>query len=178
MTSAVPHPALRARGIDPYANTLFGWYGQEPAFQILVERNIKYIPEKVTRSEATDAELVYTVAGLDVPGDLERHNLEIKFLPIAPAWACGIPACDCPSVFTDIDRPRLHQNGDESLCMWAPFDPPERRWWHRDGLHALVEIARRHLLLEIHWFRTGAIRGGKWAVEDAPHGEPDVWSAW
>lgn len=178
MPNASPHPALRARGFDPYTDTLFGWYGYEPSFQILVERNIKSIPEVVTRRPPTNDELVYTVAQLKVPGDLEPHNLVIKFLPTAPPWAYGIPACDFPRVFTDVDRPRLHHHGDGSLCMWAPFDPPARRWWHGDGLHALVEIARRHLLLEIHWFRTGGKRGGKWAVEDAPHGEPDVRSRW
>jgi hypothetical protein len=91
--------------------------------------------------------------------------------------AAGIPPCDYPRVFTDVDRPRLHQNRDGSLWLWAPHDPPDRRWWHGDGLRALVEITRRHLLCELEWWRTGGTKG-VWSIEDAPHGGPDVWSPW
>lgn len=110
---------------------------------------------------------------LQVPGDLKHHNIAIVFDKSPPAWANG-PAQDWPRVFTDVDRPRKHHYPDGSLCMWAPFDPSERRWHHRDGLHVLVEIARRHLFCEIHWWRTGGPEGGEWPVEDAPHGLPDT----
>lgn len=145
-------------------------------FHIILERTKRDIPEAAHKSQLPGA-LEYRVRNLVVPGDLERHNLMITFKPSPPQWAAGIPACDYPSVFTDVDRRRLHVNGDTSLCLWAPHDPPERRWWHRDGLHSLVEIVRRHLLFEIHWSRTGGPRGGEWPVEDAPHGRSAVRSA-
>ena len=145
-------------------------------FQIILERTIRDIPERVDR-QIIETKLSYSVSELKVPGDVERHNIEISFVQVPPPWANGIPACDYPRVTTDVDRPRLHVNGDTSLCLWAPFDPPARRWWHRDGIHNLVELVRRHLLFEIHWWRTGGHRGGEWPFPDAPHGAPDTWSA-
>lgn len=164
-----------ARGIDPYADTPFAWYGVDPVFQIRLERNMKKISEGVQRVEEA-SRLTYLVRDLYVPGDLQRHNLAIVFTPGPVPWAAGIAPCDYPSVFTDVERERLHLHGDGSLCLWASYDPPERRWHHGLGLHSLVEIARRHLLFEIHWWRTGGPDDGEWPVEDAPH-SPDVWSA-
>jgi hypothetical protein len=169
LAEPVPLPLGRTLHRDPYPDSPFGWYGAEPAFQILVERNmakVEGIARPITRVQGSKT-LRYEVVGLEVPGDLERHDLAIVFhCGLLGEWACGIAACDYPAVFTSVDRPRKHQNPNGSLCLWAPFDPPERRWWHGDGLKALVEIVRRHLLLELHWWRTG----GEWAVEDAPHG--------
>lgn len=172
-----PDRVLQRRGADPYLGTTSGWYGHDPVFQITLERTMNAVPEPVRRVVRAN-ELAYLVGDLDVPGDLEAHNITIRFLPTPPAWAAGIPPCDYPSVFTDVDRPRLHQNRDGSLCLWAPHDPPDRRWWHGDGLRALVEITRRHLLCELEWWRTGGTKGGVWPIEDAPHGGPDVWSPW
>lgn len=125
------------------------------------------------RRRLTESRLTYVVHDLKVPGDLDLHTVQVTFTKEPPPWASGIPACDYPRVTTNVVRERLHVNGDGSLCMWAPFDPPARRWWHRDGLHSLVEVTRRHLFLENHWWRTGATKGGEWPVPDAPHGTPD-----
>jgi hypothetical protein len=167
----------RRRGTDPYATTPFGWYGNDPVFQVLVERDIRQIDDiaGAVRVELRDDRLTYHVPGLQVPGDLADHDLRIEFRPEPlGAWAAGIAPCDYPRVFTSVVRARKHENADGSLCLWASYDPPERRWWHGHGLRALVEITRRHLLLELHWFATGGHKNGNWAVQDAPHGAPDV----
>lgn len=119
--------------------------------------------------------LRYRVDGLVVPGDLQHHDLRIDFGrgPLGE-WALGIAPADYPSVYTSVNRPRKHANADASLCLWASYDPPERRWWHGQGLLVIVEIVRRHLLLELNWWRTGGPRGGEWPVEDAPHDVRDV----
>jgi hypothetical protein len=137
-------------------------------------KSIAGIAEPVNRNLGRRA-LRYTVTGLEVPGDLERHDVSITFQrdPL-PDMALGIAPCDFPKVFTSVERPRNHVHGDGALCLWATFDPPERRWWHGDGLGSLVEIIRTHLLLELHWWRTTVDGEGEWAVDDAPHGVPDV----
>lgn len=179
----VPDPARlalgRARYRDPYPNPdpMFGWYGAEPAFHVRLERDmaeVHGIAGPITR-HLEPRVLTYKVSGLEVPGDLERHDLTIAFQrgPLG-SWASGIAPCDYPAVHTSINRTRKHQNVDGSLCLWASYDPPERRWWHGEGIQALVEITRRHLLLELHWLSTGGEANGEWAVDDAPHGAPDV----
>lgn len=167
----------RRRGHDPYDGSPFGWYGAEPAFHVRVERGMRSIRDIAgpVTSVLTDRELVYSVPGLAVPGDLERHDLTIKFHRTQlPDWTLGIARCDYPDVFTSVDRPRKHQHSYGALCLWASYDPPEQRWWHGDGLLSLVEIARAHLFLELHWWHTGGDHGGEWVVPDAPHGLPDV----
>ena len=171
MASPLPHQGP-ARSRDPYANSPFGWYGAEPAFLLRLERNLKHIPEPVTCIEGA-RELIYKVKDLAVCGDLEAHNLRIVFEP-DPYLArhTGLPPCDYPCIYTDVDRPRKHNHADTGLCLWEPSDPPERRWQHQLGLHSLVELPRRHLFCELHWWRTGGARRGEWPVEDAPHGLP------
>jgi hypothetical protein len=168
---------VRRRGTDPYATTAFGWYAHDPVFQVMLERGLRQIDDIAgpVRRELADSRLSYYVPGLHVPGDPATHDLRIEFQPNPlGAWAAGIASCDYPRVFTSVARPRKHENPDGSLCLWASYDPPERRWWHGDGLRALVEITRRHLLLELHWYATGGRKRGEWAVEDAPHGLPDM----
>jgi hypothetical protein len=78
----------------------------------------------------------------------------------------GLAPRDYPRVFTSLHRPRKHCFPDTgALCLWFPDDPPARRWTSEHGLRLLIEIVRRHLLLEQHWLLTG-----EWAIEDAPHG--------
>jgi hypothetical protein len=61
-----------------------------------------------------------------------------------------------------------HTYGDDSLCMWFPADPPERRWTVAKGLLALIEMALVHLFRERYVIATGE----RWPGEEAPHG-PD-----
>jgi hypothetical protein len=175
VTDAYPDRLSQRRFRDPYADTTFGWYGVDPVFRVLVERNVNNVVgfEPPFRRIVEDDRLRYEFRGLEVTGDLERHDLTIDFTrgPLG-LWAMGIAPCDYPSVSTNVERQRKHIHGDGSLCLWAAFDPPHRRWWHGDGLQAIVEIARRHLFYELHWWRTGGPETGEWVGDEAPHGIP------
>lgn len=175
MPEHYPDRLVQRRGHDPFDETEFGWYGNDPVFRIMVERNLRAVcgVGRPARGQLLGDRLVYVFGDLEVPGDLARHDLKVVFRPgPLPAWASGIAACDYPSVYTSVDRPRKHFHSDGALCLWASFDPPERRWWHGDGLLPLVELARRHLFFELHWWRTGGGRGGEWLGDEAPHGVP------
>jgi hypothetical protein len=161
---------------DPYADSPFGWYGVDPVFRTLVEKNLRDVTgfDAPVRISLDAYRLEYRFDGVQVPGDLDRHDLGVEFRPgTLGGWAAGFAPGDYPTVRTSVERPRKHHYPDESLCLWAPFDSPERRWWHGDGLHVLVEIVRRHLFYELHWWRTGGRKGGVWLGEEAPHGFPD-----
>jgi len=61
-----------------------------------------------------------------------------------------------------------HRYRDGALCMWHPDDPPARRWFHSDGLPALIGLITAHLVRE-NWWRTM----GEWLGPEAPHGAPN-----
>jgi hypothetical protein len=69
-----------------------------------------------------------------------------------------------------------HRYGDDSLCIWYPKDPPERRWVFDDGLLALISQVTVHLFKEAWWRETGGdVRTGatgEWLGDEAPHGPP------
>lgn len=75
---------------------------------------------------------------------------------IRPAWRSG-----------DWSRGFEHRNGDGSLCLEMPEDPPDRQWSPANGLESLVYNGARHM-----WFEESYRRTGKWPIEDAPHGYP------
>jgi hypothetical protein len=111
--------------------------------------------------------LVYRVKGLDVIGDPEPIDAEIRFYQTPPYATYGLPADNYPRVFAKPGATSKHRMPDDALCIWMPLDPPERRWTHYKGLLELVELTRQHLFLENHWRQTGV-----WLLEDAPHGLP------
>ncbi|MDX6198990.1 MAG: hypothetical protein QOJ79_2141 [Actinomycetota bacterium] len=51
------------------------------------------------------------------------------------------------------------------LCIWHPFDPPDRRWTADEGVAVLLGMAAVHLFKEAWWRDTG-----EWLGEEAPHG--------
>lgn len=148
------------------------WFGVQASFWYPLERDARlHLPERLTW-HAEPSALIYRVRALEVPGDRERHDLTIKFQPFPPR-AYGQDPRDCPEVRSSVIRPSKHRFHDGVLCLWPPRDPPERRWSHELGLRVLIEMVRRHLLLELDWLMTGGQDGGRWAMEDAPHGFPD-----
>lgn len=112
--------------------------------------------------------MMYDVHQLRVPGDVQAHNLRIEFWRIPPYDTYGLAPMDYPRVFTSVNRRRKHEFGDKALCLWYPWDSPERRWDHELGLLVLIEMVRRQLLLEMHWFLTD-----EWPLDEAPHGLPE-----
>ena len=57
--------------------------------------------------------------------------------------------------------------GSNTLCIWYPQDPPDRRWVKRDGLVALLDLISLHLFKEAWWRATD-----EWLGEEAPHSVP------
>jgi hypothetical protein len=80
-----------------------------------------------------------------------------------------------PMVFAlDGERRSLHRNPpfdddvqgcSAHLCLYFQDDPDERRWNAEYGLLELFDLARRHLLAEHVWRRTG-----RWPIPEAEHG--------
>jgi hypothetical protein len=140
------------------------WYGADPCFWYPFEGDARvHLPERYTSSYSRDV-LRYHVEDLEVPGDEQRHNITIEFWRVPPYPTLGLQPEDYPRIFTSVERRRKHVFDDSSLCVWQPLDPETRRWTSRLGLLILVEMVRRHLLLEMHWFLTE-----EWAIEDATH---------
>lgn len=73
---------------------------------------------------------------------------------------------EVPRVFVDGPAESPHRYAGGELCMWWPFDGPDRRWTRRDGAAALLGHIVAHLVREEWWRRTG-----EWAGDEAPHGE-------
>ena len=140
------------------------WYGADPCFFYPLEKEARaQLPERFTVSYGPGV-LRYQIYQLDVPGDELRHDITIEFWRVPPYPTLGHLAQDYPRIFTSVDRRRKHVFDDGSLCVWQPRDPEARQWRSEMGLLVLVEMVRRHLLLEMDCFVTG-----EWAIEEAPH---------
>ena len=71
------------------------------------------------------------------------------------------------SVFVDGFPGRLHHTyGNNRLCMWYPSDPPERRWFPKDGLLVLIDTALLHLFRERYFLDHP---DEDWPGEEVPH---------
>jgi hypothetical protein len=60
-----------------------------------------------------------------------------------------------------------HRYSDDSLCIWYPRDPDDRRWVGGDGLAELITLISIHLFKEAYWRETG-----EWLGPEAPHASP------
>jgi hypothetical protein len=69
-----------------------------------------------------------------------------------------------PRVIADGPSDSPHRYRDNTICMWHPDDPDEKRWVTEDGLLALARHVQVHLFKEA-WFR----ESGEWVGEEAPH---------
>lgn len=140
------------------------WYGADPCFWYPLETHARRELRERYVFEYSAEVLRYRVYSLVVPGDESVHDITIEFWRDPPYNTFGLLPQNYPRVFTNVVRPRKHAFDDDSLCIWHPQDAQSLRWTSDDGLLVLVEMIRRHLLLEIDFFFTG-----KWAIEDAPH---------
>ncbi len=107
--------------------------------------------------------LVYRHRGLRVRGLGRRVPVEVQFWEKPYYNTFGLPALDYPRYFADPGAKSKHRMPDDSLCMWFPPDPPEKRWLHTDGLAMLLRLTANHLLCEAAWRQTAptsATRGG------------------
>ncbi|WP_143226971.1 hypothetical protein [Actinomadura mexicana] len=96
--------------------------------------------------------------------------MSIEFFADPPYTTYGQPPEDHPRVWAKTGASSPHRNPDGSLCLWYPLDSESRRWTSDKGLLDLIWIVQRHLFLENYWRMSGGHRGGKWILEDAPHG--------
>ena len=150
------------------------WYGADPVWWVPLEAAARRRFQGDLSHHYLGDRLIYTVNALAAPGDPPLVTATITFWarPRYPTY--GRRPCDTPQVHADADAASPHRNGDRSLCLWFPLDPPERRWTSEKGLLDLIEIVRRHLALERVWRLTGGTDGGVWMLPDAPHGFPEV----
>lgn len=80
---------------------------------------------------------------------------------------------EAPTIYADgpDESPHRYAPGRKdprsSLCIWHPYDLPERRWVPRDGLLSLIEMVRIHLFKEAYWREKHV-----WLGEEAPHRHP------
>jgi len=161
--------------------SVIDWYGTTAAWRAPLERDARRRLGPAVRHSLGSARLwppednrllTYFVDGLDVVGDPDPIEVEIRFYAAPPYPTYGLPAQDYPRVFAKPGASSKHRHPDGSLCLWAPWDPPERRWTCDDGLLELIELTRQHLFLENYWRRYR-----RWLLQDAPHGLPRTTSA-
>jgi len=118
--------------------------------------------------------VVYRHRGLRVRGLTRRFAVEIQFWQKPYYDTYGLPALDYPRVFADPGVKSKHRMpDDDSLCMWYPHDPVEKRWVHTDGLAMLLRLIADHLLCEEAWREDGADeRDSIWLSDEVAHGFP------
>ncbi|SDO57040.1 hypothetical protein SAMN04515671_1367 [Nakamurella panacisegetis] len=103
---------------------------------------------------------------LDIRGPNDLTEVAINFYA-APAYETfGLSPQDYPRVWAETGMLSPHRMPDDSLCLYYPGDPPERRWTPDKGLLDLLYIVGDHLAFEALW-RAG---GGHWLGDEAPHG--------
>jgi hypothetical protein len=117
----------------------------------------------------TNALLIYEIPDLDVVGREGPTPVTIKFHRYGGDETFGLDPRDAPKVYT-APAGSPHRYADGSLCLFYPLDPPWRRWRSTDGLDVLLTLVANHLFAEDYWFATGGTRGGKWVLDEAPHG--------
>lgn len=165
------------------------WYGADPAWRAAVEGGarrrfgadlgVEHRLDLAGRpgwsrrlSWLGGTRLTYTVADLEVDGRPALVDLTIRFWAEPGYPTLGQLPRDAPQVYAEPGLVSPHRHRDDGLCLWAPFDPTAMRWTSDRGLLDLIEIARRHLVLERCWRHSGGRHGGDWLLPDAPHGLP------
>ncbi|MHA3684956.1 hypothetical protein ACXR2W_11950 [Leucobacter sp. HY1908] len=99
--------------------------------------------------------------GFSIEFDLQPNGVPQK-RRVRISFSRGAPSEPHVQVDGPTDSPHRYANGD--LCMWYPFDPPERRWTLKKGAAVLVTDISVHLLKE-EWFR----QQGEWIGDEIVH---------
>lgn len=95
------------------------------------------------------------------------HPRGVAERSVTVSFSRGNP--EVPRVHVDGPEESPHRYGNGELCMWYPWDPPERRWTLEDGAASLAATIAAHLLRE-EWFR----KTGEWVGEEVRHGKRDL----
>lgn len=146
------------------------WYGADPVWTLPFQRDARRHYGDEIKVDLRRDQLIYRHRGLDVPGRDRAVPVTILFEARPLYDTYGLAAQDYPRVFADAGLESPHRMPDDSLCLFYPGDPPDRRWTAEDGLLALLNLTGDHLFFETYWRHTGGRRGGKWLAPEAPHG--------
>jgi hypothetical protein len=147
---------MSRRGSGPGKRRGGPWYG-EFRERLTFERGARAIFPSLKSTLLRGAGGYSAAVDVDVPG-YESRRVTILF---------DRSHMRTPRVVADGPSDSKHRFEDGSLCMWYPWDPPDRRWVWEDGLAALIGHAIRHLFQEAWWRETG-----HWPGEEASHGPP------
>jgi hypothetical protein len=170
------HPAAPASAGEafrrPSPNRSCTWFAHEVAWWAPFERDAKRCHGYPITTERTLNALTYRTH-LEVPGVLAPVAVSVRFEHAPTYNTYGLAPQDYPRVWAERGLPSPHRMPtDDSLCLFFPHDPPERRWHSALGLLTLLDLARDHLFFEHHWRTTGGWSGGEWLGAQAPHGFP------
>lgn len=158
------------------------WSGLDPMWQWSLEAGVRsrwpgdlemaVLAEFTWPDRMPSGVLEYRHRGLPVLGRIDPVPVVVRFHERPPYDCYGLRWHDYPQVYADIGAESPHRMGDDSLCLFFPWDPPSRRWRYENGLEQLLDIVADHLHKELWWRHTGGHDGGEWAGPDAPHGMP------
>lgn len=93
------------------------------------------------------------------PEGIEARQVRIQFARSTP---------EVPRVLVDGPADSPHRYSDNTLCMWYPDDPRERRWVPAYGSADLVTRIAAHLIREAWWRETA-----EWIGPEVSHGGTD-----
>lgn len=144
------------------------WWGSSPAWLLPLEsRARRRYGATMSRTEGRDS-LVYEFDAIDVIAR-DPVSVRVEFHRNPSYELYGLHPMDYPRVFADVGAASPHRMPDDSLCLYYPRDPRDRRWVADDGLDELLNITARHLFAEDYWRSNDQV----WPVEQAPHGIPE-----
>ncbi len=146
------------------------WYGEDSAWVLPFQREARRYFGDALQAELRHGCLFYRHEGLDIPGRTEPVPVSVEFKAQPPYARYGLSPEDYPRVFADRGLSSPHRMPDDSLCLFYPRDPLERRWSADRGLLALLALVADHIFFETYWRHTGGYRRGLWIGPEAPHG--------
>ncbi|MFJ4175385.1 hypothetical protein [Microbacterium sp. NPDC089696] len=162
----LPQPALSeplgARRFEP-------WWGSEAGWIYPLERDARRQYGAQLRRIERPNMLIYIV-DVSVTARSERVRVRVEFHRNPPYPTYKLAPSDYPRVFADVGAESPHRLLDDSLCLYHPSDPVERRWTPDKGLAELLHLAARHLFAEDYWRSSNH----RWPFDEAPHGLEEV----
>lgn len=150
------------------------WYGADPVWTLPFQRDARRrYGNEITVKTRSDR-LTYIHQGLSIRGRNQPIPVIIQFWPNPSYETFGLAPQNYPRVFADAGMESPHRMPDDSLCLFYPGDPPDRRWTSELGLLTLLDLTGDHLFFETYWRHTGGHQGGQWLAPEAPHGYQGV----
>jgi hypothetical protein len=124
------------------------WWQQFPLEQAALERGLDEAYPGFERGRIGRALVYRGTVQLDT---LETERTLVLIFPERPSRTRPIVMADGPTR----SRHRFYWSRPSSLCLWFARDHEGLRWTVKDGLVALIDLARLHLIKEAWWRATG-----------------------